>query len=96
MFKISLLKLSPNVNINVKISCLLITRILTYSKDFFYDLKDMSKFSLQDVQMLAAMGPPGGGRNDITTRMSRHLNVFTIHEFRYANFLFDLREMNIN
>ena len=51
---------------------------------FYYDLKDMSKFGLQDVQMLAAMGPPGGGRNDITTRMSRHLNVITIHEFSAA------------
>ena len=51
---------------------------------FFYDLKDMTKFGLQDVQFLAAMGPPGGGRNNITTRMSRHLNVITIHEFNNA------------
>ena len=49
--------------------------------DFFYDLKDMTKFSLQDVQLLAAMGPPGGGSNDISQRLSRHLSVITIHQF---------------
>ena len=41
----------------------------------------MTKFGLQDEQMLAAMGPPGGGRNDISVRMARHLNVITIPEF---------------
>lgn len=27
------------------------------------------------------MGPPGGGRNDITGRMTRHLNVISIDSF---------------
>ena len=49
--------------------------------DFFYDLKDMNKFALQDVQLLAAMSPPGGSSNHVSTRMLRHLSVITIHEF---------------
>ena len=49
--------------------------------DFFYDLKDMSKFALQDVQLLAAMSPPGGSSNEVSGRMLRHLNVITLHDF---------------
>ncbi|XP_021267492.1 dynein heavy chain 3, axonemal isoform X1 [Numida meleagris] len=47
----------------------------------WYDQKDASKISIVDVLLLSAMGPPGGGRNDITGRFTRHLNVVSICSF---------------
>uniref|UniRef100_A0A672TR52 Dynein axonemal heavy chain 3 n=1 Tax=Strigops habroptila TaxID=2489341 RepID=A0A672TR52_STRHB len=34
----------------------------------FYDKKDTSKINIIDMLLVSAMGPPGGGRNDITGR----------------------------
>ncbi|KAJ3608419.1 hypothetical protein NHX12_025466, partial [Muraenolepis orangiensis] len=47
----------------------------------WYDKKDTSRLDIVDVLFVSAMGPPGGGRNDITGRFTRHLNVISIDSF---------------
>ncbi|XP_075900184.1 dynein axonemal heavy chain 3 [Nelusetta ayraudi] len=47
----------------------------------WYDKKDTSRLNIVDVLFLSAMGPPGGGKNDITGRFTRHLNVVSIDSF---------------
>ncbi|XP_041084991.1 dynein heavy chain 3, axonemal-like [Polyodon spathula] len=47
----------------------------------WYDRKDTSRLDIVDVLFMSAMGPPGGGRNDITGRFTRHLNIISIDSF---------------
>eukprot|EP00442_Polarella_glacialis_P024664 CAMPEP_0115137118 /NCGR_PEP_ID=MMETSP0227-20121206/56805_1 /TAXON_ID=89957 /ORGANISM="Polarella glacialis, Strain CCMP 1383" /LENGTH=5027 /DNA_ID=CAMNT_0002544335 /DNA_START=143 /DNA_END=15226 /DNA_ORIENTATION=+ len=47
----------------------------------WYDRKGWEFRQLIDVHMLAAMCPPGGGKNDITDRYSRHFNLLFVTPF---------------
>ncbi|CAF4568450.1 unnamed protein product [Rotaria sp. Silwood1] len=48
---------------------------------YWFDRKDTSMITLLDLLFLGAMGPPGGGRNTITGRFSRHCNIVSIDSF---------------
>ncbi|XP_021092936.1 dynein heavy chain 3, axonemal isoform X6 [Heterocephalus glaber] len=48
---------------------------------YWFDKKDTSRLDIVDMLLVTAMGPPGGGRNDITGRFTRHLNIISIGTF---------------
>jgi dynein heavy chain len=44
----------------------------------FYDREKLFWKQLQDISIVAACAPPGGGRNNITPRLTRHFNLMNI------------------
>ncbi|KAJ3321819.1 Dynein heavy chain 6, axonemal [Boothiomyces sp. JEL0866] len=44
----------------------------------FYDREKLFWKVIQDVELIAACAPPGGGRNQITPRFLRHFNMLSI------------------
>ncbi|KAH9277041.1 hypothetical protein BASA83_000559 [Batrachochytrium salamandrivorans] len=44
----------------------------------FYDREKLSWKVIQDVDIVAACSPPGGGRNHVTFRFLRHFNILNI------------------
>jgi len=47
----------------------------------WYDIKELAFHQLVDVQFMAAMGPPGGGRNFVTDRYLRHFTQISCTPF---------------
>ncbi|XP_046404632.1 dynein axonemal heavy chain 3 [Ischnura elegans] len=48
---------------------------------YWYDKKDTTKMELIDILFVSAMLPPGGGRNDVTSRFIRHMNIISMDSF---------------
>jgi dynein heavy chain len=49
----------------------------------WYERKPPCPFrQLVDTQLVAAMGPPGGGRNLVSNRVLRHFNILSFAEVR--------------
>lgn len=53
----------------------------------WYDRKELTFRKIVDVQFLASMGPPGGGRNNVTNRYLRHYSVMSVVEFSQESLL---------
>lgn len=47
----------------------------------WYDLQDTTKVYLKDILLLAAIGPTGGSRQDVSARFLRHFGLFAINSF---------------
>ncbi|RKO93938.1 dynein heavy chain, N-terminal region 2-domain-containing protein, partial [Blyttiomyces helicus] len=47
----------------------------------WYDRKNVGKFmQIDDITFICSMGPPGGGRNPVTQRFTRHFNLLSLVE----------------
>lgn len=54
----------------------LIRQFITYKG--FYDRKQLFWKDIINTSLVAAAAPPGGGRNHITQRLTRHFNIFSL------------------
>ena len=53
----------------------------------WYDRKSKEKpfLKIEDIRFVSAMGPPGGGRSVITSRLQRHFNVLTYTDLQFTS-----------
>eukprot|EP00040_Diaphanoeca_grandis_P037927 m.251570 g.251570 ORF g.251570 m.251570 type:complete len:3992 (+) comp33898_c0_seq1:283-12258(+) len=51
------------------------------SHGYWTDLVDTTRMTIEDVLILGAMGPPGGGKNAIDVRLTRHMHVVGMTDF---------------
>lgn len=56
-----------------------------FDQSGWYDRKDLSFRKIIDLTFVMAMGPPGGGRQDVTARMLRHFNIIGLVEMSDAS-----------
>jgi len=55
------------------------------SQGGWYNLQENVFAQLQDIQFVGAMGPPGGGRTQVTQRFVRHFNLINFVPFDEAS-----------
>ncbi|XP_059095302.1 dynein axonemal heavy chain 3-like [Tigriopus californicus] len=48
---------------------------------YWYERKDSSKMEILDTLLLTAVSPPGSGRNEISPRFLRHMNILSVDQF---------------
>ena len=58
---------------------------MDYGGWYEIDTNDKEFRKLEGVKFVAAMGPPGSGRNDITARYIRHFNVIYVEPYSNAS-----------
>ena len=56
-----------------------------FDQEGWYDRKDLSFRKLIDLTFVTSMGPPGGGRQEITPRFLRHFNIIGYVELSDAS-----------
>lgn len=60
----------------------------------WYDRKSLAFQEIVDVGMVAAMGPPGGGRNEISARLLRHYCILAFDELQRTSVATIFRTLN--
>jgi dynein heavy chain len=51
---------------------------LLVDKGFLYDRKERFQKFVENVTLLCCSAPPGGGRNPLTPRFTRHFNMLSL------------------